>query len=206
MWHDARNGTWDIYTQRVNAFGSMQWTPNGVPVCTARSNQSFPKYCKENIFNPLDMKSSSFYLSDFDLDKIAVPYFWFLRNYIKLPLYEINNHATGGLKSTICDLSKFLIIHLNDGVYNGTRIVNKSTIDMMQTIQYPNGSDGFAWKFREFSDGKTYKEDEVYALRFRYVAPDGIVREYGRRRKDNEIVMINVKEVSEKRKPLIQVI
>jgi len=120
------------------------------------SNQSFSKYCEKNIFEPLEMKSSSFYLSDFDIDKIAVPYFWFFRKYIKLPLYEIRNHAIGGLKSTICDLSHFLTAHLNDGVYNGTTILNKSSIEMMQTIQYPNGSDGFAWKFRKFSDGKIY--------------------------------------------------
>jgi CubicO group peptidase (beta-lactamase class C family) len=120
------------------------------------SNQSFDRYCEKNIFEPLEMKSSSFHLSDFNIDKIAVPYFWVIGKFVQLPLYEIRNNAAGGLKSTICDLSHFLIIHLNDGVYNGTRFLNKSTIDLMQTIQYPNGSDGFAWKFVKLYDGKTH--------------------------------------------------
>jgi CubicO group peptidase (beta-lactamase class C family) len=83
------------------------------------SNQSFEVYCEKNIFEPLDMNSSSFHLSDFDIDKIAIPYFWLMGKYLKLPLYETGNNAAGGLKSTICDLSHFIIVHLNDGVYNG---------------------------------------------------------------------------------------
>jgi CubicO group peptidase (beta-lactamase class C family) len=120
------------------------------------SNQSFVDYCEEHIFKPLGMKNSSFHLSDFNIDNIALPYFWLVGKYLPLPLYELKNYAAGGLKSTICDLSKFLIVHLNGGVYNETRYLKESTIELMQTIQYPNGNDGFAWKFVEFSDGKTY--------------------------------------------------
>jgi len=120
------------------------------------SNQSFDEYCKQYIFEPLNMKNTSFHLSDFDIDKIAIPYFWLIGRYIPLPLYEIRNNAAGGLKSTICDLSHFLIVHLNNGLYNGTRFLEESTIELMQTIQYPNGSDGFAWKFLEYPDGKIY--------------------------------------------------
>lgn len=120
------------------------------------TNQSFDEYCKQYIFKPLDMKNTSFHLSDFDIDKIAIPYFWLAGKYIQLPLYETLNNAAGGLKSTISDLSHFLIVHLNDGVYNDTRLLEKITIELMQTIQYPNGSDGFAWKFVVYPDGKTY--------------------------------------------------
>lgn len=120
------------------------------------SNQSFDEYCEQHIFEPLEMINTSFYLSDFDMDNIAIPYFWLVGKYLPLPLYEIRNNAAGGLKSTICDLSHFLIVHLNSGVYNGTRFLEDSTIELMQTIQYPNGSDGFAWKFVQYPDGKTY--------------------------------------------------
>src|SRR5262245_18064481 len=35
-WHDGRSGvTFDIYAQRVNASGVVQWTGNGVALCTA---------------------------------------------------------------------------------------------------------------------------------------------------------------------------
>jgi hypothetical protein len=39
-WQDYRNGsTYDIYAQRVDAYGTVQWTVNGVPICTAAGHQ-----------------------------------------------------------------------------------------------------------------------------------------------------------------------
>ncbi|MCY7363570.1 MAG: hypothetical protein LH629_16100, partial [Ignavibacteria bacterium] len=33
-WEDKRNSTgWDIYSQRLNSNGAVQWTSNGAPVC-----------------------------------------------------------------------------------------------------------------------------------------------------------------------------
>ncbi len=41
-WHDGRNGNdQDIYAQRVDASGAIQWTTNGVPVCTASDDQVY---------------------------------------------------------------------------------------------------------------------------------------------------------------------
>jgi hypothetical protein len=36
---DSRNGEPDIYAQRINASGQIQWATNGVPVCTAPVSQ-----------------------------------------------------------------------------------------------------------------------------------------------------------------------
>ena len=42
-WHDRRNGAnYDIYAQRVNASGVVQWTADGVPISTAVNDQSHP--------------------------------------------------------------------------------------------------------------------------------------------------------------------
>ncbi len=41
-WHDLRSGSSDVYAQRVNASGVPQWTANGVALCTAGSDQSYP--------------------------------------------------------------------------------------------------------------------------------------------------------------------
>jgi len=42
-WPDTRNGTYDIYAQRVNASGAARWTSNGVPICTAAGAQENPQ-------------------------------------------------------------------------------------------------------------------------------------------------------------------
>jgi hypothetical protein len=41
-WEDARNGSVDIYAQRVSADGTTQWTANGVALCTDTTEQNFP--------------------------------------------------------------------------------------------------------------------------------------------------------------------
>jgi hypothetical protein len=42
-WLDHRGGTYDVYAQRVNGAGAVQWTTNGVAICTAAMNQLYPK-------------------------------------------------------------------------------------------------------------------------------------------------------------------
>lgn len=41
-WHDSRSGTLDIYAQRIDASGAVQWTTNGVALCTATDDQDTP--------------------------------------------------------------------------------------------------------------------------------------------------------------------
>src|SRR6267143_2061807 len=42
-WQDLRSGTSiDIYAQRINASGAVQWTGNGVPISLAASDQVYP--------------------------------------------------------------------------------------------------------------------------------------------------------------------
>jgi hypothetical protein len=43
VWHDSRNGTNDIYAQRIDADGNFSWTTNGVAVCTAAYSQAYPQ-------------------------------------------------------------------------------------------------------------------------------------------------------------------
>lgn len=41
-WHDDRSGNSDIYAQRINTAGEVQWTPNGIAVCANDSIQTNP--------------------------------------------------------------------------------------------------------------------------------------------------------------------
>ncbi|MFX1452210.1 MAG: hypothetical protein ACFFCM_15340 [Promethearchaeota archaeon] len=43
-WMDGRSGN-EIYAQRINAAGIVQWTTNGVPVCNATDAQQSPQIC-----------------------------------------------------------------------------------------------------------------------------------------------------------------
>lgn len=41
-WEDNRTGTYDIYAQRVNRDGAVQWAANGIPVSAAANAQLAP--------------------------------------------------------------------------------------------------------------------------------------------------------------------
>ena len=41
-WSDERNGNSDIYAQRVDASGNVQWMTNGVPISNAATNEYGP--------------------------------------------------------------------------------------------------------------------------------------------------------------------
>lgn len=88
-------------------------------------------YITQNIIQPLDMESTSFELNPAGLaqgynatgdgvtSKNLTGYF--------------NLYPVGGVVSTAEDMSHFMIAHLNDGEYNGKQILDKATVQMMQS-------------------------------------------------------------------------
>jgi len=122
------------------------------------SNESYEDYCKKNIFEPLNMKDTSFRIEELDEEKLVTPYLYFKRIYIPLPNYKMSsaNAAAGGLRTNVVDLSKYLIMHINRGEYNGVRILNEESADLMHKIQYPDnyGRFGLGWQVWKFNDSE----------------------------------------------------
>lgn len=106
------------------------------------SNQSIEEYCLENIFDPLNMKDTRFHPYEVDRERLAVLYSkWLIRRPIRLPQFDFLCFASaGGIRSTVEDLSHYLIAHMNNGTYKDYCLLNNSTIELMHTIQYPNSS------------------------------------------------------------------
>jgi CubicO group peptidase (beta-lactamase class C family) len=103
------------------------------------SGQEFNSYCKEHIFEPLEMYNTSFRLDEIDRDNLAVPYdyYHFLNfNNRRMPHYGYMFRPAGNLRTSVRDLSHFVIAHLNGGVYKEVRILNESNVELMQTVQF----------------------------------------------------------------------
>lgn len=134
------------------------------------TNQSFEQYCKEHIFQPLKMFDTSFLPEDLDEDRFAIPYVHFLRKYIPLPHYTNYNFAAGGVRTTVLDLARYLLVYMNRGEYDGTRILEEETVDLMLTYQYTNSIYGLGWKM--FMIGM---ENDIRQIGHTGAAPGGIV-------------------------------
>lgn len=109
------------------------------------SGMKFEEYCRENIFEPLSMKNTSFRLRNLDISRVAVPYSFRLGEYYPFIHYGIIVYPAGGLRTDVIDLSHFLIAHMNGGVYNGIRILSEESIEEMHTVQYENSNYGFEY-------------------------------------------------------------
>jgi hypothetical protein len=78
-WQDQRNGThYDIFAQRVNGSGVIQWATDGVALCTAANDQYFPTMVRDGAGGAIvtwsDVRSGS--LSDIytqRVDNLGVP-------------------------------------------------------------------------------------------------------------------------------------
>ncbi len=117
----------------------------------------FDQYVKINIFDPLGMNSSGFkqpihpnYLED-----LAPGYYLEDGELTPLePLLYFMAYPAGSLYTTASDMSKFIIAHLNEGIYNNSRILNSTTIHLMQSLQFTHHPrlGGYCYGFYEYID------------------------------------------------------
>jgi len=109
------------------------------------SGESFEEYCRKNIFEPLGMKNTSFEFENLNISRIAMPYVYSRGEYYPLTYYSILDYPAGGLRTSVVDLSRFLIAHINGGVFEGTRILKERSVEEMHRVQYPSDTYNFQY-------------------------------------------------------------
>jgi len=70
--------------------------------------------------------------------------------------YGYSDYPSGQLRTTSNNLAKFMSIYLNDGIYNGVRILNSETIELIKNTHYPtvNSQQGLIWYYKN-ANGRT---------------------------------------------------
>ena len=48
-WSDSRNGNNDIFAQKINSSGVVQWTANGISICTNTASQTWPQLVNDGM-------------------------------------------------------------------------------------------------------------------------------------------------------------
>ncbi|MFX1512074.1 MAG: serine hydrolase domain-containing protein [Promethearchaeota archaeon] len=111
------------------------------------SNKTLDQYFLDNIFAPLNMNSTGFNLSGFEQEKLAIPHYWNDTdgNIAVYPLYNCLAFGAGALRTTITDLSHFLIAQMQGGYYNGIRILKEETVELMHDCTHSNLGNGYGF-------------------------------------------------------------
>ena len=145
------------------------------------SGMQVDKYLRINIFEPLGMNSTYFYLPESFENRMVTLYEKQLNKTLKPNLqangiYQTFPYAgaktlfsTGaGLSGPIEDYAKFCQMILNEGEFNGHRILGRKTVEMMRKNEVGDlrGEIGFGLAFDDFR--KEYS--------FRSIASEGSLR------------------------------
>lgn len=108
------------------------------------SGKQFGEYVKENIFDPIGMKDSTFRYTEDVAKRMATQYRYDDELDKAVPAGQINSHSTGigsefdsggaGIISTVEDYAKFASCLANGGVApNGEKILGAGAIELMRT-------------------------------------------------------------------------
>ncbi|WP_392486157.1 serine hydrolase domain-containing protein [Haloimpatiens sp. FM7315] len=101
------------------------------------SGMSYEEYIKKNILEPLKMDSSLVRLKNNNTTK-SYGYGGTDGTYNESPLAYQYTSGSAGINATVKDMKNFMIAHLNNGEFQGNRLLNKKTSIMMKNKQFSN--------------------------------------------------------------------
>lgn len=107
------------------------------------SGQTLRDFFIENIFKPLEMDDTDFFVPEEKKDRLVNFYKYRNDSLILLQTYENSGYKRlpkiykggSGLVSTARDYAKFLQMMLNYGISNNTQVLSRKTIELMRTDQ-----------------------------------------------------------------------
>jgi len=121
------------------------------------SGQPFNEYCNTNIFEPLCMENTAWFLSELDSTTVAHPYTYSGGEYHDAGLYGYPDYPDGQLRTTAISLAKFLWMNMNNGNFDGVQLLDTSTIALIRSSVMPgvDPTQGLIW-YRYTDDTGTW--------------------------------------------------
>ena len=114
------------------------------------------QYSQPNIFAPLGMTESSWFVDGLDLDHVAMPYEFAKGQFTAQGQYTFPDYPDGQLRTSAAQLARFLLMFMNFGQLDGARVLQQSTVEEMRRIQYPSldPDQGLIWYFETGLNGE----------------------------------------------------
>lgn len=115
------------------------------------ADQDFADYCDENLFAPLGLEHTGWYLADLDASEVAMPYEVRLGRYRAAGQYGFPDYPSGQLRSSAEDIAQILRVVMQ----GGEGILSPSSVETLLTVQYPDldADQGLSW-YRWKLDGE----------------------------------------------------
>lgn len=103
----------------------------------AATGLSWKDVLHAEIFDPLGLKSTTSYASKVDSSSLAMPYEIDAVGSRRMAYgkTDANMHAAGGHLSTVSDLARWLLVHLNEGLVDGRQVFPKEIIAESHRLQ-----------------------------------------------------------------------
>ena len=109
------------------------------------SGMKLEEYFKTNIFEPLNMEDTSFSCPQEKVDRLASLYEHVPNGeprLLEIPFLNTKMASGGGgLFSTMADYHNFCSMLLNQGEFNGKRLIGRKTLELMTVNHLPNNQD-----------------------------------------------------------------
>jgi CubicO group peptidase (beta-lactamase class C family) len=99
------------------------------------SGQPWDDYVDENILSPLEMNSTNTHkvLSKEFSNRHAKSYVHSGGQYLERPFEAMNDTPAGVMSTTADDMTRFMLMHLNNGTFKGRQILGANTSKLMQS-------------------------------------------------------------------------
>ena len=113
------------------------------------SGQPFEQYIEEHILKPLDMQHTTIRqpIPASMVDDLAIGYRYADGDYRIEPFVYIQISPAGSLLTTATDMAHFMIAQLEDGQFEGARILRTSTARLMQQQLFTNDPQVSGWAY-----------------------------------------------------------
>jgi CubicO group peptidase (beta-lactamase class C family) len=106
-------------------------------VAEAASRTDFDELCKTRILLPLGMTDAGFRLADVGTTNLAMPYYD-TDGFQPIYQYGYPDYPDGALRTSASHLARWLGAFMNDGAFQGDRVLRRSTVQEIRRNQIPD--------------------------------------------------------------------
>jgi CubicO group peptidase (beta-lactamase class C family) len=107
------------------------------------TDMSFKHFARNSFLLPLEMNSSGWFLEDINTDKLAKGYDYVAGAFQPNPFYGHMSYPALTLRTSALELTNYVMMLLNDGLFNGNQVLQPSSVEAMTTIQNPTWGGSF---------------------------------------------------------------